>query len=146
MKKVFISHRREDTQATAGRIYDKLQSRFGADAIFFDIDNIPLGVDFRDHVIEDTPLRIGAFMGPVAPTLVVGHERRMLLIHARPLRAAHDIGSQQPALDRKATFGQVGPGMARGDRRPVHRELFKTGRHSHEHRSMVTDEALRCAL
>jgi len=50
MKKVFISYRREDTQAMAGRLYDALEARLGTDRVFFDIDSIPLGTDFRKHV------------------------------------------------------------------------------------------------
>lgn len=50
MKKVFISYRRDDTQAIAGRLYDGLESRLGKDSVFFDIDSIPLGTDFREHV------------------------------------------------------------------------------------------------
>lgn len=50
MKKIFLSYRREDTQAIAGRIYDKLEARWGEDCIFFDVDNIPLGADFRVHI------------------------------------------------------------------------------------------------
>jgi hypothetical protein len=48
--RVFISYRREDSIAMAGRIRDQLAARFGADNVFFDIDTIPLGVDFRQHI------------------------------------------------------------------------------------------------
>ena len=34
----------------AGRIYDRLQAHFGSDAVFMDIDNIPFGVNFREHI------------------------------------------------------------------------------------------------
>lgn len=50
MKKVFISYRRSDTQGIAGRLYDGLEFRLGKDSVFFDIDSIPLGTDFREHV------------------------------------------------------------------------------------------------
>src|SRR6266545_4857172 len=97
--------------------------------------------DLWQH-IEDTPLRVGAFMGPVAPELVVRHELRRLLIHALALRAAHDIGSQHLALDRDTTFGQVLPGMALRDRGPLDRELFKTRLQRHKHRPIIADDAL----
>jgi formylglycine-generating enzyme required for sulfatase activity len=34
----------------AGRIYDRLRAHFGGDAIFMDIDAIPFGLDFREHI------------------------------------------------------------------------------------------------
>lgn len=52
-----ISYRRDDTGAITGRIFDRLEARYGRDAIFRDIDNIPMGVDFRkrlNDVIERT--------------------------------------------------------------------------------------------
>jgi len=50
MDKVFISYRREDASDIAGRIYDHLVQRFGNEDVFKDVDNIPMGVDFRDHL------------------------------------------------------------------------------------------------
>lgn len=44
---VFISYRRDDTAHVAGRLYDRLVDRFGAAAVFKDVDSIPAGVDFR---------------------------------------------------------------------------------------------------
>jgi formylglycine-generating enzyme required for sulfatase activity len=52
MPKVFISYRRSDSQDVTGRIYDHLERRFGAENVFFDVDSIPLGVDFREHLDE----------------------------------------------------------------------------------------------
>jgi formylglycine-generating enzyme required for sulfatase activity len=50
MPKVFISYRRQDSAAMAGRIYDRLQAHFGKDAVFMDVDSIPFGADFRQHI------------------------------------------------------------------------------------------------
>jgi hypothetical protein len=47
---VFISYRRTDTAAVTGRIFDRLAAHFGADSVFMDIDNVPLGVDFRQYI------------------------------------------------------------------------------------------------
>jgi len=44
--KIFISYRRNDTFATAGRLYDRLEAHFGTDNIFLDVDNLLPGVDF----------------------------------------------------------------------------------------------------
>ena len=48
--KLFISYRRSDSEHPTGRIYDGLQLEFGQDCVFKDVDNIPLGVDFRQHL------------------------------------------------------------------------------------------------
>jgi hypothetical protein len=50
MPRITISYRREDSGAITGRIFDRLVGHYGRGAIFRDIDNIPLGVDFREHV------------------------------------------------------------------------------------------------
>lgn len=44
--KIFLSYRRGDSAATTGRIYDRLAERFGKDALFYDVSDIPLGTDF----------------------------------------------------------------------------------------------------
>jgi hypothetical protein len=51
-KSIFISYRRQDSQHITGRIYDKLSTQFGKTAVFKDVDSMPLGVDFRDHIRE----------------------------------------------------------------------------------------------
>jgi hypothetical protein len=52
MSKISISYRRADSEAMTGRIFDRLASRYGKEAIFRDIDNIPPGTDFRVHINE----------------------------------------------------------------------------------------------
>ncbi len=47
---IFISYRRTDTIAQTGRIYDRLVAEFGAEHVFQDVDDIPLGVDFAEHL------------------------------------------------------------------------------------------------
>ena len=48
---VFISYRREDSAAYAGRLFDILSAAFGADNTFMDVDDIKGGDDFTT-VIE----------------------------------------------------------------------------------------------
>jgi hypothetical protein len=50
MPNILISYRREDSDAIAGRIRDRLANHFGDEHVFMDIDNIPFGTDFRQHV------------------------------------------------------------------------------------------------
>ena len=48
--RVFVSYRREDTAYISDRISERLTQRFGRDAVFKDVDSIPLGQDFRKHL------------------------------------------------------------------------------------------------
>jgi TIR domain len=50
MSKIVISYRRADSAAISGRIFDRLASHYGDDAVFMDIDKIPFGTDFREHI------------------------------------------------------------------------------------------------
>jgi len=50
MPKIILSYRRSDSDAIAGRIRDKLVSHYGDESVFMDIDSIPFGLDFREHV------------------------------------------------------------------------------------------------
>jgi hypothetical protein len=52
MARIFICYRREDSSGHAGRLYDRLQERFGDD-VFMDIDAIGPGVDYA-RLIDDT--------------------------------------------------------------------------------------------
>ena len=66
MPRIGISYRRADSAAIAGRIFDRLTQRYGVGAIFMDIDEIPFGIDFRDHIAEvlATCDAVVAVMGP----------------------------------------------------------------------------------
>ena len=50
MPKIIVSYRRSDTQAIAGRIYDRLSAYYGDESVFMDIDKIPVGTDFRQYI------------------------------------------------------------------------------------------------
>lgn len=47
---IFIGYRRDDTADVAGRIFDALESRFGRDRIFKDVDNLRPGADFGEYI------------------------------------------------------------------------------------------------
>ncbi|HML09911.1 MAG TPA: peptidoglycan-binding protein [Stellaceae bacterium] len=66
MPRITISYRREDSGVITGRIFDRLVARYGRDSIFRDIDNIPLGVDFRQHInhVLDQSDIVLAIVGP----------------------------------------------------------------------------------
>lgn len=50
-QRVFISYRREDSAAYAGRIYDAMVARFGESNVFMDVEMAP-GVDFVKQITE----------------------------------------------------------------------------------------------
>ncbi|MBO0932532.1 toll/interleukin-1 receptor domain-containing protein [Fibrella sp. HMF5036] len=50
MNKLFISYRRVDSEDATGRIYDRLEERYGEDNVFKDFNSIPVSVDFREYV------------------------------------------------------------------------------------------------
>jgi hypothetical protein len=47
---IFISYRRVDSSDVTGRIYDRLVATFDRNSVFKDVDSIPFGVDFREHL------------------------------------------------------------------------------------------------
>ena len=47
---IFISYRRSDSSDVTGRIYDRLTAIFPEESVFKDVDSIPIGVDFREHL------------------------------------------------------------------------------------------------
>jgi TIR domain len=51
-QRIFISYRREQTAAHAGRIFDRLTAAFGEQAVFMDVDSIGVGMDFT-RALED---------------------------------------------------------------------------------------------
>jgi hypothetical protein len=65
MPRIAISYRRDDSAAVTGRIFDRLVANYGVGSVFRDIDNIPLGVDFREHIntvlaqTDITPVVVG---------------------------------------------------------------------------------------
>ncbi len=63
---VFISYRREDTEADAGRIYDHLANEFGEDNIYMDVDDIPPSSDF-DVELDNALERCKALIAVIGP-------------------------------------------------------------------------------
>jgi hypothetical protein len=50
LPKIIISYRRQDSQDMAMRIRDMLAPHYGEESVFTDIDSIPLGTDFLEHL------------------------------------------------------------------------------------------------
>ncbi|HEV7821463.1 MAG TPA: toll/interleukin-1 receptor domain-containing protein [Burkholderiales bacterium] len=52
MARIFISYRRIDSAAYAGRLFDRLRNHFGDDEVFMDLEGIDPGADFSKVVAE----------------------------------------------------------------------------------------------
>ena len=81
MAKITISYRRDDSMDITGRIFDRLISRYGRETVFRDIDSIPPGLDFREHIqasIEDSDV----LMVVVGPRWMGGSRHGRSRIHA----------------------------------------------------------------
>jgi hypothetical protein len=49
---IFINYRREESGHAAGRLHERIGQAFGPDKVFMDVDNIPAGFDFTDHLTK----------------------------------------------------------------------------------------------
>ncbi len=65
MPKIFISYRRKDSEAITGHLNDQLVAHFGSENVFFDIDTMRAGRDFRVQLDE-------ALVGCAAVLVVIG--------------------------------------------------------------------------
>lgn len=65
--RIMISYRREDSAAITGRIYDRLVLRYSREAIFKDVDSIPLGANFKQH-LDSVITQCGVLL------VVIGHK------------------------------------------------------------------------
>jgi hypothetical protein len=52
-KRIFISYRRDDTAAAAGRVYDRLCHLLGKANVFFDVSAIGGGKDFASRIVSE---------------------------------------------------------------------------------------------
>jgi TIR domain len=73
--RITISYRREDSGIITGRIFDRLANHYGKAAVFRDIDNIPAGVDFREHIGE-TLSQSDVVLAIVGPRWIGSHSGR----------------------------------------------------------------------
>ena len=73
---IFISYRRDDNEQIAPRISERLEKRFGKHNIFFDVDSIPPGTDFRD-VLEQALERTDVLLAIIGKHWIEGMRRRL---------------------------------------------------------------------
>ncbi len=73
MSGIFISYRREDSIAYAGRLSDRLADRFGEEQIFMDIDTMKVGLDFVEQ-IEKAVQSCDVLIAVIGKTWVTGQD------------------------------------------------------------------------
>src|SRR3954453_7059743 len=79
MPRIFISYRRTDSPAHAGRLYDRLVDKFGEGSVFKDLDSMDLGDDFVD-VIQSTIARCDVVLAVIGAAWVTSrHDGRRRL-------------------------------------------------------------------
>ena len=66
MSGIFISYRREDSAAFAGRLFDRLRLHFGTDRVFRDVASIPAGSAFA-RIIEEQIQSYEVFLVVIGP-------------------------------------------------------------------------------
>ena len=85
MPKLVISYRRKDTAAISGRIFEHLVKEFGKNSIFMDIDNIPPGVDYRNH-IDRVLVNADIILVIIGDRWLGGSENNRILYDMDPVR------------------------------------------------------------
>lgn len=117
MTKLFISYRRNDTAAHAGRLYDRLSTHFGRDQLFMDVDGIEPGQDFT-QVIAATLRDCDAVIVLIGPRWLLEHDGA----GARRIDQTDDFVHLEVA-QALASTRRVIPVLVGGARMPSEREL-----------------------
>jgi TIR domain len=71
--KIFINYRREDSIAIAGRLHDRLAEAFGRDNLFMDVDNIPVGINFEEH-LKNQVAACDAVLSVIGPNWLIAKD------------------------------------------------------------------------
>lgn len=117
MPDIFISYRRDDTSGYAGRLYDQIGSRVGADHVFMDVADIGPGSDFVE-VIEKQVGTCDALLAIIGKNWLTAKDDQNQL----RLGKAGDFVSTEifAALKRNV---EVIPVLVGGAKMPLEREL-----------------------
>jgi class 3 adenylate cyclase/tetratricopeptide (TPR) repeat protein len=118
MSSIFVSYRRSDAPAHAGRIYDRLAERLGKDNVYMDLDSTAPGVDFG-AVIEQTIAQCDALIA------VIGRDWLSAL---RPSRRARRADGSEDWVRREIAAAlarniRVIPVLVQGAKMPLRTEL-----------------------
>jgi hypothetical protein len=110
---IFISYRRQDASGHAGRIYDALSRRYGAEQVFLDVGIEP-GVDFVEQIDDavGSCRLLVVVIGPDWTTMQDAKGRRRLEDPADLIRVEVEAGLRRPDV-------RVVPVLVQGARMPT---------------------------
>lgn len=117
MGAIFISYRRSDSQAEAGRLFHELAREFGQGAVFMDVVAIEAGRDFR-KVIEDSVQSCDGLLAMIGPEWLAAADEQ----GSRRL----DFGNDYVRIEIGAALGRdipVIPVLLRGAKMPRFEQL-----------------------
>ena len=75
MAKIFLSYRRDDSEGIAGRIFERLETKFGKNRVFMDIESISPGTDFRDYLHQNIN-ECGVFLAVIGKHWLSAHDNQ----------------------------------------------------------------------
>ena len=113
MANIFISYRREDSAAHAGRLCDRLSATLGNDRVFMDVQDIRPGQDFA-HAIEETIASCDFVIAVIGP-------RWLSTLRGRPA-IEEDFVHQEIAAALKRRIAVI-PVLVGGAAMPLKRDL-----------------------
>ncbi len=118
MKGIFISYRREDTSGFARSLFQSLESHFGDEHVFIDVEAIELGVDFVD-VLDQSLANCAALL------VVIGKEWATCTDEegARRITDPDDFVHIEVATALARSDVRVIPVLVRGARMPKTQDL-----------------------
>jgi hypothetical protein len=108
MPKICLSCRRSESAAITGRILDRLVAHYGKDSVFLDIDSIPYGIDFRQHV-QEVLRQVDVLVAVVGPKWPGSRDGGAARIHDDndPIRIEiHTDRAQSTRADRSGAGGR----------------------------------------
>jgi hypothetical protein len=139
MMRIFISYRRTDTAAYAGRLHDYLRAYFGDDNVFMDVTNIPAGADFVEYL--ETTIRSADVVLPViGPTWLSAGDPPGSRLQDPNDMVRHEVGAALRSGKRVIPILIDGTPMPKVDQLPDDlMALSRRNAHEVRHTSFETD-------
>ncbi|HVO52918.1 MAG TPA: SIR2 family protein [Solirubrobacterales bacterium] len=119
--RIFISYRKADASGWAGRLYDRLAARFGAENVFFDEASLEAGAKWRDQ------LRSGSSSAAIFLALIGPQWAAIMAERAGGAEEDQVRAEVEAALRRDSQVREVIPALILGASMPRETELRSLG-------------------